>query len=113
MITNVLLDIKEDTETVIIASHDIELILDWADRIIILGEKNVLADGSKDEIFSNKDLLEKASIDMPDIFTLSKAMNEESLIYTVEDVVDSLRKDKNDWKKKDTQRKYPGIYIHG
>jgi energy-coupling factor transporter ATP-binding protein EcfA2 len=40
-------DMKEITETVIIATHDMQLVCEWADRIIVLWNGQVVAAGTK------------------------------------------------------------------
>ena len=44
-------DIKDITETVMIATHDMQLVCEWAERIIVLCQGQVIADGTRDEIF--------------------------------------------------------------
>ncbi|MBA4422147.1 MAG: cobalt ABC transporter ATP-binding protein [Syntrophus sp. (in: bacteria)] len=49
----------------IIASHDLDLILDVCERCIVIGDGVVVADGPSAEILSNRTLLEENSLELP------------------------------------------------
>ena len=49
----------------IIASHDLDLILDVCQRCIVIGGGAVVADGPSEEILSNKALLEENNLELP------------------------------------------------
>jgi cobalt/nickel transport system ATP-binding protein len=51
--------------TKILATHDMDMVLDTCDRIIVLHNGNLVYDGSTSEIFSNEDLLEKYYLEKP------------------------------------------------
>jgi cobalt/nickel transport system ATP-binding protein len=62
--------------TVIISTHDIETAYSWADLFIVLFEGEVLAQGTPSEVFSMKDVLNKAGLSVPMIHGLNEFMNE-------------------------------------
>ena len=49
----------------LIASHDLDLILDVCERCIVIGNGTVVADGPSAEILSNRTLLEENSLELP------------------------------------------------
>jgi cobalt/nickel transport system ATP-binding protein len=49
----------------IVASHDLDLILDVCARCIVIREGAVAADGPAEEILSDRDLLEANSLELP------------------------------------------------
>jgi cobalt/nickel transport system ATP-binding protein len=51
--------------TKIIASHDLDLILDVCKRCIIIKEGRVVADGPAEEMLSNRQLLEENNLELP------------------------------------------------
>lgn len=51
--------------TKIIATHDLDLILDLCERTIILSRGRILADGPTLEIFSDEDLLKRGGLEKP------------------------------------------------
>lgn len=91
-ITKTLDDLKDSLETTIIATHDMQLVAEWANRIVVLHEGKVIGNGTREEIFHDETLLQLAGIDPPEIFKLAKAMNPDASIYTVDQFVDQLQK---------------------
>ena len=89
-IIKVLEDIKAETETVIIATHDMKLVSQWADRVIVLHDGQVIADESKDKIFDNDYVKNTISIRAPEIFDLAQGINPNTYVYTVEDFLNNI-----------------------
>jgi len=59
-------------ETAIVATHDMQLVAEWADRVIVLHEGRIVADGTCREIFEDEFVLDKVGIMPPEIYTLGK-----------------------------------------
>lgn len=53
------------SQTKIIASHDLDMILETCDRVLLLGQGRLIADGSAEEILRDKALLEANSLELP------------------------------------------------
>jgi cobalt/nickel transport system ATP-binding protein len=51
--------------TKIIASHDLDLILDICRRCVIIREGRVIADGPSEEVLSDRELLEENNLELP------------------------------------------------
>lgn len=85
-------DIKDVTETVMIATHDMQLVCEWAERIAVLYRGRVVADGTRDEVFGNRTVAEQAGVRPPEIFSLSRALDERALCYTVEEFLQDFAK---------------------
>ncbi len=49
----------------LVASHDLDLILDVCERCIVIGEGRVVADGPSEDILSNRALLEANNLELP------------------------------------------------
>ena len=90
-IMRTLTDIKSMTETVLIATHDMQLVCEWAERIIVLCQGKVVADGSRNEIFGNKTVMEMVGIRPPEIFSMGRALNEKALCYTVDEFLKNFQ----------------------
>ena len=52
-------------ETILLSSHDLELILEVCDRVILLDQTKIIADGIPREIMSNKQLMEDHDLEVP------------------------------------------------
>lgn len=84
-------DMKEITETVVIATHDMQLVCEWAERIVVLCKGRVAADGTRDEIFGNKELAEMVGIRPPEIFSMGQALDKRAFCYTVDEFLQSFK----------------------
>ncbi len=80
-------DIKDITETVMIATHDMQLVCEWAERIIVLCQGQVIADGTRDEIFGDPEVVRRSGIRPPEIFTLGQEIQADAFCYTVDEFV--------------------------
>lgn len=84
-IMGVLEDMKDIIQTAVIATHDMQLVCQWAERIIVLCGGRVVADGTRDEIFSRQDLVDLVGIRPPEIFSMARTLDPSALCYTVEE----------------------------
>ena len=90
-IMRTLRDMKDITETVMIATHDMQLVCEWAERIIVLCQGEVVADGSRNEIFGNHDLVQRVGIRPPEIFAMGQALDSRALCYTVDEFLTAFQ----------------------
>ena len=81
---------KDVMQTAIIATHDMQLVAEWADRIIVLNNGYIIADGSRDEIFGNQRICRQAGIRPPDIYSLAKLVDDRMNCYHIEQFVEAL-----------------------
>ena len=87
---------KEESGTsVIIVSHSMEDMAMYCDRILVMSHAQLIANGTCEEIFSNRDLLYKAGLDVPEISNIATKLRENGVqlpdnIYTVEGAVNAL-----------------------
>lgn len=84
-IMKTLKDMADVTDTVMIATHDMQLVSEWAERIIVLYQGQVIADGSRNEIFGNKEVVNTVGIRPPEIFSMGKALCEDAFCYTIDE----------------------------
>lgn len=85
-------DMDDITETVIIATHDMQLVCEWAERVIVLSDGKIIADGSVNEVFGNSEVRDKAGIRPPEIFELGQRLDENAFCYTVDDFIKMFKK---------------------
>jgi len=57
--------IRSLDQTKIITSHDLDMILDTCDRVILLSDGNIAADGKAEEVLKDKALLEAHHMELP------------------------------------------------
>ncbi len=86
---NLLEEEKKKKKTIIIVTHNIEFAYKHIPRIILMAEGRILADGPTHKILSNKKLLKKASLILPQLIELKSTLKTIGLdipekIYTQE-----------------------------
>ncbi|WP_089649851.1 ABC transporter ATP-binding protein [Halobacterium hubeiense] len=64
----------ERVETVVIATHDLELAASWATRVVVLDDGAVIADGPPAEVFADLDVLERANLRPPQVVRLGREL---------------------------------------
>ena len=57
--------INKLTMTKLIASHDLDMILDTCDRVILISNGELVADGKAEDVLRNKELLEANRMELP------------------------------------------------
>ena len=89
---------KEESGTsVIIVSHSMEDMAMYCDRVVVMSHAHVIANGSCEEIFSNRELLYEAGLDVPEISNIITTLRKNGVqlpenIYTVEGAFNALVK---------------------
>lgn len=69
-------DLNKNGTTVIMVCHDMELVLDFARRMIVLANGKIEADGKTLEIMRSKEILQKASLLPPQIIQIALELEE-------------------------------------
>jgi len=83
--------------SIIIITHDMHIVAQYARRVILMSEGRILADGSTSDVFSQPDVLQKAFLEPPSITQLAQSVGELGFdpgTLTVEEMIkqfDALR----------------------
>ncbi len=64
-VLNILNNLNKEGMSIVISSHDIEMVNEFADKIFVLYNGEIIACGDKHDIFSDKELLKKAHLKAP------------------------------------------------
>lgn len=66
-----------DHKTIIMISHDMNSVYEYAKRVIVMDEHKLVFDGTPNDLFINHiDIVDKCSLDYPDTYKISKYLNE-------------------------------------
>lgn len=57
--------LESSSQTILISSHDLELILEVCDRVLVMNQGKIVADGNPREIMSNEDLMKENNLEIP------------------------------------------------
>ena len=87
----VLSDMEDIIQTAVIATHDMQLVCQWAERIIVLRGGRVVADGPRDEIFARTDVVDQVGIRPPEIFSMGRALDPRAMCYTIDEFLSSFQ----------------------
>lgn len=83
--TRVLEALRGHVETVVIATHDMALVAEWASRIIVMSEGRIIADGDKEAIFSDGQLLRRAGLAETQLMEMSRLLNLPQICSSLEE----------------------------
>jgi len=70
-IMEVLVNLTRDKTTVIFITHEMDLVSQFAQRVVVMQAGKVLLEGLTEEVFSDPKTLEKASLSLPDVQRLA------------------------------------------
>ena len=71
---------KETSKTIIIITHDMNLVARYSKRCIVLDEGKIVFDGPKNEMFENEAFLDEHNLSLPDVSKLAKMLKNKGLI---------------------------------
>ncbi|MDC7224119.1 MAG: ATP-binding cassette domain-containing protein [Spirochaetales bacterium] len=84
LIVEMLERLSHTVRATIIATHDMELVASWADRVILLREGSIAADRTPTEFFQDRELLQNSRIREPQAVELSRKLGLERPVLTPE-----------------------------
>ncbi len=87
-IINIIRELNKSGRTIVLISHDMELVGEYADRVIVMNQGKIMLDGAPEDIFIHEDLLSKFGIAPPPVTRLAlrlKSFNFPSKISRVLD----------------------------
>lgn len=77
--------------TMMLITHDMHLMLEYAQRAIVLGDGGVLMDATPAAVLTNPDVIQHASLAQPSLYRLAKRLNLDPLAFT-QAVIDQERR---------------------
>jgi energy-coupling factor transport system ATP-binding protein len=89
-VTGMLRKAEGRVETVVVASHDLQLVAAWADRMIVMGDGGIVADAPPATVFDDPELLSATGLRPPGIVELSDRLGVDPPALTTDEMVDAL-----------------------
>ncbi|MCO5383930.1 MAG: energy-coupling factor ABC transporter ATP-binding protein [Methanosarcina barkeri] len=79
---------KNNHSTMVFCTHDIEVAMSYATRILVMNEGRIIADGEGREIIKNIDILRKASLTQPPVVEIANSLGVDA--FSVTELVEML-----------------------
>ena len=74
--------LQEKGHTIVMITHDMQLMLDYSDRALVVSDGQILADLSPAELFTHPDILQGANLKETSIFALANRLGMDPLALT-------------------------------
>ncbi|WP_066073315.1 energy-coupling factor ABC transporter ATP-binding protein [Neobacillus soli] len=86
-IRQIIKTLKDRNKLVMTIIHDMDFVAENFERTIVFNEGRVLLDGDTRQVFSQKEMLEKANVEPPGITQLAEKLGFKDTILTVEEFI--------------------------
>lgn len=97
-LTEFIFKLKDRIDLIMIATHDMQLVSEWATRVIVLHQGEVIYDGDRQTLFSRPFLMRKAGLVPPQIVALSHALNIEPAPCSVASFIRLFTEGESPWR---------------
>ena len=75
-IIKLLKELNQEGITILVSTHDVDLVAEYADRIYVMSEGEIIGQGTPEEIFSNEKLIKQAHLRLPLISEVFKKLED-------------------------------------
>lgn len=82
-IARIVRGLRKKGRTIVLISHDVEFCAELADRVVVMADGRILADGRPADVFARASLLKKAAVLPPQLVRLAQALKMHSAPLTV------------------------------
>lgn len=73
-VLTLLQELKKYVQTIVIATHDMELVAEWSSRVVVISNGCILADDTSERIFQDHSIMAAGHINAPQIVQLTTAL---------------------------------------
>ncbi len=82
-------------KTIILVTHDVDLLYELVDNVVVLNNGNIIKEGTKEEVFSDVEFLDKNNTPVPSIVRFERMVYDKykidlGMVYNVNDLVRSI-----------------------
>ena len=87
---------EEFNMTIVLVTHNMEYVLEYADKVFVLKNGQVSFEGEVEELFSNEEILKDNSLELPELLKFYNKLQESNIILDVfprkyEDLINALK----------------------
>lgn len=87
-------ELVADDTVVVVVTHDVEFARAHADRIVVLGDGEVLLDGSPSDVFGNPDVLRQTNVRPPAVTRVADRLGLTETVLTVDELLEAVAESK-------------------
>lgn len=73
-IMNLLMELNEEGITILVSTHDVDLVAEFANKVYVMNEGEIIGKGTPEDIFNNEEIIEKANLRLPLMAELFKKL---------------------------------------
>jgi energy-coupling factor transport system ATP-binding protein len=84
---------SREGKTIVLISHDMELVAEWVNRVIVMADGVILLDGSTREVFSKQEVLNCAKLKPPQVIQVAWKLGLQDIPLTVDELVTIISRD--------------------
>lgn len=66
--------LHQEQMTLVVSTHDMNFVWEWADRVIVFSNGKIIADNTPTAVFQDEELLQRASLRKPILYEVAEAM---------------------------------------
>ena len=84
----------EEGHTIIIITHEMRIVADYAERTVVLGQGSLLMDDETRTVFSKPETLEKTYVEPPQITQVAQRLSDEGIpdnILTIDELAHEFK----------------------
>jgi len=90
-VMNVLKELNKNGHTLIVITHDMHLVAEYAKRVLVMSNGKIIADGDVKQVFLNKEALQTAYLKPPQVFRISQKLGLIDPPLTVDEMISNIK----------------------
>lgn len=91
-VTTMLTELADSIECTVVATHDMQLVAEWANRVLVLDGGRILADVTPRELFADAELHERVRLRPPQISLIGAQLGLDPVPLSVAELVDAAHR---------------------
>ena len=88
-VASILQELAAQHRTILLVSHDLDFCARTAERVVVMAEGRILADGPTEQVLAENEILDQAAVIAPQLMRLSQALKLSPPKLRVDDFVDA------------------------
>ncbi|WP_042357078.1 energy-coupling factor ABC transporter ATP-binding protein [Bacillus rubiinfantis] len=92
IISNIIKKLKRKQKLIITIIHDMDFVAENFERIIVFNQGTVILDGATREVFTRKEVLKEAKVELPGITQLANRLGFQNTVLTIEEFLQNYSK---------------------